>query len=75
VLAVDPGLGRLYVASESGVVSVFNVSGRRFEELSQSEIAPNAHVVAVDPKTHLVYLPLQSIGGRPTLRIMEPVKK
>jgi DNA-binding beta-propeller fold protein YncE len=75
VLAVDPGLGRLYVASESGVVSVFNVSGGRFEELSQSEIAPNAHVVAVDPKTHLVYLPLRSIGGRPTLRIMEPVKK
>jgi hypothetical protein len=24
----------------------------------------------VDPRTHLVYLPLQDVGGRPVLRIM-----
>jgi hypothetical protein len=32
---------------------------------------PHAHSVAVDPRTHLLYFPLQDIGGRPVLRIME----
>jgi hypothetical protein len=31
---------------------------------------PHAHTVSVDPRTHLVYLPLQNIDGRPLLRIM-----
>ena len=33
--------------------------------------APHAHTVAVDPRTHRVYLPLENIGGRPVLRIYE----
>jgi hypothetical protein len=35
---------------------------------------PHAHTVAVDPKTHLVYFPLENIDGHPILRIMQPVK-
>ncbi len=70
VLAVDPGMGRLYVASESGIVSVFDIA-HGFKKLGQSEIGPNAHVVAVDAKTHLVYFPLSDLHGRPTLRIMK----
>jgi hypothetical protein len=31
---------------------------------------PNAHSVSVDPTTHLVYFPLQDVGGRPRLRVM-----
>jgi hypothetical protein len=34
---------------------------------------PYAHTVFVDPKTHLVYLPLQNVDGHPLLRIMRPV--
>ena len=31
------------------------------------------HTVRVEPKTHLVYCPLETIDGRPLLPIMEPV--
>ena len=72
VLALDPGLGRLYVASESGVVTVFDVSGS-VRKLGQGSVGPNAHSVAVDPDTHVVYLPLTDVGGHPVLRELEAV--
>jgi DNA-binding beta-propeller fold protein YncE len=71
VLAFDPGLGRLYVASESGVVSVFAGGGTGLRAIGEYR-APHAHSVAVDPATHLVYLPLENVDGRPVLRIMAP---
>jgi hypothetical protein len=69
VLAFDPGLRRLYVAAETGEVAVFQERGRTLKKLGEDLLAPEAHVVAVDPTTHLVYFPLQS---GPTLRIMKP---
>ncbi len=72
VLALDPGLHRLYVASESGVVSVYDVAGRRFHRIAQAFVHLNAHVVAVDPATHRVYFPLQNVDGKPVMRVMEP---
>jgi DNA-binding beta-propeller fold protein YncE len=71
VLAFDPGLQRLYVSAESGVVTVFQLHGRDLR-LIGSLTMPHAHTVAVDPHSHLVYFPLQSINGRPVLRIMKP---
>jgi len=69
VLAYDPDWRRLYVASESGVVSVFTAT--RSALLPEGDVTmPHAHSVAVDPRTHLVYFPLQDIGGRPVLRVM-----
>src|SRR5258706_11925483 len=32
--------------------------------------SPKAHSVAVDPRTHRVYLPLANIGGRPVLPVL-----
>jgi DNA-binding beta-propeller fold protein YncE len=72
VLAFDPSLERLYVATESGIVSVFQLHQRTLEKLADESIAPNAHTISVDPKTHLVYLPLKNVDGRPVLRIMRP---
>jgi len=69
VLAVDPGTHRLFVASESGVVSIFDVSGGELRKIEQGFFAPHAHVVGVDPESHLLYFPLQDVGGRPVLRI------
>lgn len=66
VLAFDPGLGRLYVACESGVVSVFDERDRVLIAVGDYR-APHAHSVAVDPATHRVYLPLDNVGGRPAL--------
>lgn len=72
VLALDPRLHRLYVGSESGVVSVYDVAGRRFHRIAQAFVHLNAHVVALDPMTHRVYFPLQNVDGRPVMRVMEP---
>ena len=73
VLALDPGLRRLYAASETGTVVVFDVAtDRTVTEVGRGFVGPNAHSVAVDPSTHRVYFPLANLGGRPVLRIMEP---
>lgn len=73
VLAFDPGLARLYAASEPGVVAVFAVGpDRAVTELGRGFVGPNAHSVAVDPATHRVYFPLADVGGHPTLRVMAP---
>lgn len=74
VLAFDPGLRRLYVASESGVVAVFELDGKGLRLLGQKLLAQEAHSVAVDPVTHLVYFPLQNIHGRGVLRVMAPTE-
>jgi DNA-binding beta-propeller fold protein YncE len=74
VLALDPGLRRLYVGCESGAVSVFEErftdGGRTLAPLGEYR-APHAHSVSVDPTTHRVYVPLQDVNGKPTLRILE----
>jgi DNA-binding beta-propeller fold protein YncE len=73
VLAFDSSLRRLYVAAESGEVAVFAERARGLVKLGQAELAPYAHTVAVDPRTHLVYFPLQrGSNGRPQLQIMAP---
>ena len=73
VLALDTSIHYLYVAAESGVVAMFDEQGRVLRKLGQAVIAPTAHSVAVDPATHLVYFPLESVGGRPALRVMAPL--
>jgi YVTN family beta-propeller protein len=72
VPAYDAGLGLLYLASESGLVSEFKVSSQGVTKIGEGLVGPNAHTVAVDPKTHEVYFPLKEVGGRPVLRVMRP---
>jgi DNA-binding beta-propeller fold protein YncE len=73
VLALDPSRHELYVAGESGVVSVFTLGiGSAITKLAEGLLAPSAHVVAVDPSTHEVYFPLQSLKGATALRITQP---
>ena len=70
VLAFDAGAKRLYVSAESGQVTVFRESERKLIPEGRMDI-PHAHSVSVDPKTHLVYFPLENWKGKPVLRIME----
>jgi DNA-binding beta-propeller fold protein YncE len=73
VLAFDPGLKRLYAASETGTVAVFALAAdRTVTELGRGFVGPNAHSVAVDPVTHRVYFPIANVSGRPVLRVMSP---
>jgi DNA-binding beta-propeller fold protein YncE len=73
VLAWDAAWRRLYVAAESGVLSAFWLDGSTLRPVGEVR-APHAHTVAVDPRTHLVYLPLENVDGRPVLRILEPMR-
>lgn len=75
VLAFDPGLHRLYVSAESGVISICDENDRGLQKIGAGLFAPNAHSVAVDPSTHRVYFPLQNINGKPVLRIAVPSDK
>jgi len=72
VLAFDPVLGWLYVAGESGQVSVFKVRRKAVSAVGTAHLGPNAHVVAVDPVTHEAFFPLKPAHGKPMLRITQP---
>jgi len=73
VLAYDSSKRRLYVSAESGVVAVFAETATSARPLGKAFLATEAHTVAVDEKTHLVYFPLQNgTNGSPQLLIMRP---
>lgn len=73
VLAWDPSWRRLYVAAESGALAAYVLDRNALRPLGEIR-APHAHTVAVDPRTHLVYVPLENLNGRPVLRIYEPMR-
>lgn len=75
VLAFDPTLGWLYVAGESGQVSVFKIQGQKVSVPGTAWLGPNAHVVAVDQVTHEAFFPLRPTHGKPMLRITRPNTK
>jgi DNA-binding beta-propeller fold protein YncE len=73
VLSVDPGLGWLYVAAESGDLTVFDINKPGLVTIDTEHPGDNAHSVAADPATHRVYFPLKAgPKGTPVLRIMRP---
>ena len=72
VLAWDGRSKLLYVASESGVVSLFQVKDREVKKLGEGWLGSNAHSVAVDAQSHRAYFPLRDVDGKSVLRITEP---
>jgi YVTN family beta-propeller protein len=72
VLAFDRGLQLLYVACESGAVSLFRYSSGKLEKVGDVKVGPNSHSVSVDSETHRAYFPLKNVNGSPILRIMTP---
>jgi YVTN family beta-propeller protein len=73
VLAFDPQWHRLYVATEGGGLWVYRVQERRLVTEGVLNL-PHAHTVSVDTSTHLLYLPLQNVDGRPILRLLTGVR-
>ena len=69
VLSIDPGLGWLYVAAESGDLTVFDINQPGVVLVGHDSPGSNSHTVAADPGTHRVFFPLQS---GPTLHIVKP---
>jgi DNA-binding beta-propeller fold protein YncE len=73
VLSIDPGLGWLYVAAESGDLTVFDIRQPGVVLLGHDKPGANSHSVAADPGTHRVFFPLMAgPNGTPVLRIMKP---
>lgn len=71
VLAYDVREAMLYVASESGTVSIFVAGSGSLKKISQGFFATNAHIVGVDQNSHRVYFPVLGEGG-PKLLIVKP---
>lgn len=76
VLAIDPGLGWLYVAAESGDLTVFDLQKAGLVLIGHDHPGEHTHTVAVDPATHRVFFPVM-VGpkGTPVLRIMQPTSR
>ncbi len=73
VMSIDPALGLLYVAAESGDLVVFDLNQPGLVILDREHPGDKSHSVAVDPTTHRVFFPLLSgPNGKPILRIMRP---
>jgi DNA-binding beta-propeller fold protein YncE len=73
VLAWDASWRRLYVASESGVLSAFRADGDTLVPLGVlRERVPDS--VFLVPRTHRDYHPVVVVGGRPVLRVLEPAR-
>ncbi len=73
VLALDGIRHELYVAGESGQVSLFKLGVDSVTKVAEAVLAPHAHVVGVDATTHDVYFPLLAgPTGQPVLRIVRP---
>lgn len=73
VLSIDPAIGLLYVAAESGDLVIIDTTAAGLSVVNRANVGPHAHTVAADPATHRVFLPLQAgPNGTPVLRIMQP---
>jgi YVTN family beta-propeller protein len=73
VLSVDAGRGWLYLAAESGDLTVWDLGRPGVVLVGHEHPGDNAHTVAADPATHRVFFPLpQGNGSTPVLRIMKP---
>ena len=75
VLVYDEGAHRVYVAAESGWVSVFDHSGGHLTPRGSAHLADEAHSLALDPATHHSYFPIpKGTGGAPVLWEFEPTR-
>jgi DNA-binding beta-propeller fold protein YncE len=73
VMSIDAALGWLYVAAESGDLTVFDLTRPGVNLLGRDHPGSHAHSVAVDPATHRTFFPLvKGPRGTPVLRIMQP---
>src|SRR5947208_7063688 len=71
VIKFDAGLGRIYVACYSGALSVFHQDDPdHYRKLEDFRVQHAVHSLAVDPKTHRVYIPEQEEDGKPVARMV-----
>jgi DNA-binding beta-propeller fold protein YncE len=75
VVAYDQNAHRLYVAAESGWLSVLDLHDRHLSVAGSDHLADGAHVVALDPSTHHSYYPIPAgSDGHPALLERGPLQ-
>ena len=73
VVAHDFRAKRVYVAAESGTVSIFDHDRGHLAPRGSGRLADGAHSVSVDPMTHHSHFPIpRGTGGAPELWEFEP---
>ncbi|MGW4772566.1 YncE family protein [Nocardia sp. NPDC004278] len=73
VMVYDAAAHRLYVAAESGWVSVFDNRDGHPVGVGSKHLADGAHTLALDPSTHHSYFPIpKDSAGEPVLWEFEP---
>jgi DNA-binding beta-propeller fold protein YncE len=73
VLAIDLTAERLYVATESGNLSTYDIHNVTAPvSLGDAFIGEDAHTVAVDPASHRLYFALPDVNGECVLRALQP---
>lgn len=73
VLGWDAATRRLYVAAESGWLTIADLHDRTLTVAGSAHFTDGSHVVAVDPGTHRSFYPIaDGPGGKPVLLIEEP---
>jgi DNA-binding beta-propeller fold protein YncE len=78
VIKYDPGLKRIYVACYSGAISVIQEDDPdHFRKLEDFPAQHKVHSLAVDERTHRVYVPEEEENGKPVARMIvyEPVER
>jgi DNA-binding beta-propeller fold protein YncE len=71
VIKYDPGLKRIYVACYSGAISVFQEDDPdHFRKLEDFPTQHKVHSLAVDERTHRVYVPEEEENGKPVARLI-----
>jgi hypothetical protein len=71
VIKFDPGLHRIYVACYSGAIAVFHEDDSdHYRKLEDFRVQHAVHSLAVDWKTHRVYVPEQEEDGQPVARMV-----
>ena len=76
VIKYDPGLKRIYVACYSGAISVIQEDDPdHFRKLEDFSVQHKVHSLAVDERTHRVYVPEEEENGQGVARmiVFEPV--
>jgi DNA-binding beta-propeller fold protein YncE len=71
VIKFDPGLNRIYVACYSGAISIFQeIDPNHFQKIADFPAEKTTHSLAVDERTHRIYVPLEQAGGQPAAKMV-----
>jgi len=71
VIKFDRGLNRIYVACYSGAISIFQqVDPNQYKKVADFPAEKKTHSLAVDERTHRIYVPLEQAGGQPAARMV-----